>query len=492
MCKNSILALFLAIGLTTVSSGQSLSGAVSSAKRDLDKALAELNALQSSIAKEKIPLNTQIDLLESQVRDESTKLRDLRREQVARSRDQVQLSNEVKARRVEADFMASVLRDYARGFTNRLHASEHQLYSESVQQSNDRVASGNLSRAEVFTERLNVVTQAVDRLEKVIGGTTYDGKALTQVEGVVDGTFALLGPTALFTSKDGQLSGVTNTVTEEGVKPTAIDVGNTDGIAKLINTGEGVVPMDASGGRALVMDRAKDSVSEHVAKGGIVGYCILALGGLAVVVAIFKFFEILRFAVPSPRQIQSILENLIDGKKKDAETIARGISGTAGEMMMVGVENFHRKRRALEELLYEKMLGIRPKLERLLPFLAVTAAAAPLMGLLGTVMGMIKTFKLITEFGTGDAKSLSSGISEALVTTELGLVVAIPILIIHGILTRMSRGRIGRMEGAAMAFLNGITTNDDKQSPEPEPQPKQKPNVKVKDQSEPTAVKDAA
>ena len=156
--------------------------------------------------------------------------------------------------------------------------------------------------------------------------------------------------------------------------------------------------------------------------------------------------------------------------------------------MMVGVDNFHRKRRALEELLYEKMLGIRPKLERFLPFLAVTAAAAPLMGLLGTVMGMIKTFKLITEFGTGDAKSLSSGISEALVTTELGLVVAIPILIIHGILTRMSRGRIGRMEGAAMAFLNGISTNDDKKSPEPEPQPK----VKAEGQSESPAVKDAA
>ena len=488
MFKNSILALFLALSLTGVSSGQSLSGAVSSAKRDLEKALSELNALQSSIAKEKIPLNTQIDLLESQVRDESTKLRDLRREQVARSRDQVQLSNEVKARRVEADFMASVLGDYARGFTNRLHASEHQLYSESVQQSNDRVASGNLSRAEVFAERMNVVTQAVDRLDKVIGGASYEGKALTEVEGVVDGTYALIGPTALFTSKDGQLSGVTNTVTEEGVKPTAIDVGNKDGIAKLINTNEGVIPLDASGGRALVMDRAKDSIREHVAKGGLVGYCILSLGALALLVALFKVFEILRFAVPSPRQIQSILEHLIDGKKKQAAATAQGISGTAGEMMMVGVDNFHRKRRALEELLYEKMLGIRPKLERFLPFLAVTAAAAPLMGLLGTVMGMIKTFKLITEFGTGDAKSLSSGISEALVTTELGLVVAIPILIIHGILTRMSRGRIGRMEGAAMAFLNGISTNDDKKSPEPEPQPK----VKVEGQSESPAVKDAA
>jgi hypothetical protein len=74
---------------------------------------------------------------------------------------------------------------------------------------------------------------------------------------------------------------------------------------------------------------------------------------------------------------------------------------------------------------------------------------------------MIKTFKLITEFGTGDARTLSSGISEALVTTELGLVVAIPTLIIHGLLTRMARGRIGNMEATSMAFLNGLSTSED-------------------------------
>jgi biopolymer transport protein ExbB len=440
---------------------KTLSSAVASAKQDLEKALVELNTLNTSIAKEKIPLNTDIDLLEVQVRDEATKLRDLERERVARSRDQLQLDNNVKARRVEADFMGSVLRDYARGFLNRLHASEYQIYSEKVEQSNARVEAGNLSRAEELAERLQVLSNATDRLEKVIGGTIYEGKALTATDGVVSGKYALLGPMAFFSSTDGKVNGVTNNVTEEVVKPTAIDVGNGEGISQLIKTGTGIVPVDASGGRALVMTRAKDSIGEHVSKGGTVGYCILTLGAFAMLVAIFKLVEILRFAVPHPRQIHSIINDLTDGKTKKAEKTARTISGTAGEMMVIGVENFHRKRRALEELLYEKLLTIRPKLERFLPFLAVTAAAAPLMGLLGTVMGMIKTFKLITEFGTGDAKSLSSGISEALVTTELGLVVAIPILIIHGILTRMARGRIGSMEGASMAFLNGLSTKED-------------------------------
>ena len=89
--------------------------------------------------------------------------------------------------------------------------------------------------------------------------------------------------------------------------------------------------------------------------------------------------------------------------------------------------------------------------------MALTAAAAPLLGLLGTVTGMIKTFTLITIFGTGDAKSLSSGISEALVTTELGLIVAIPSLILHGLLSRMAKQKIGDLEQISVSFINGIT-----------------------------------
>ena len=81
-------------------------------------------------------------------------------------------------------------------------------------------------------------------------------------------------------------------------------------------------------------------------------------------------------------------------------------------------------------------------------------ALAPLFGLLGTVTGMIKTFKQITLFGTGDAKSLSEGISEALITTELGLVAAIPSLILYAILSRKSKGILSEMERLSSHFIN--------------------------------------
>jgi len=98
----------------------------------------------------------------------------------------------------------------------------------------------------------------------------------------------------------------------------------------------------------------------------------------------------------------------------------------------------------------------QPKVMRLLPFISVTAAVSPLLGLLGTVTGMINTFNMIKIFGTGDAKTLSGGISEALITTEFGLIVAIPAVLFYAFLSRYAKGYLGTMEGMAISFGNGV------------------------------------
>jgi hypothetical protein len=106
--------------------------------------------------------------------------------------------------------------------------------------------------------------------------------------------------------------------------------------------------------------------------------------------------------------------------------------------------------------MYEVVMKTRLKAQRFLPFIAICAASAPLLGLLGTVTGIINTFKLITVFGSGDVKTLSGGISEALITTEFGLIVAIPSLLLHAFLSRKARGIVDRMETAAVAFMNQV------------------------------------
>ena len=80
-----------------------------------------------------------------------------------------------------------------------------------------------------------------------------------------------------------------------------------------------------------------------------------------------------------------------------------------------------------------------------------------MMGLLGTVLGIMKTFDMMAVFGSGNAKNFSAGIGEALITTAMGLVVAIPVIIIHGMLKSLARGRFDKAQGVALSMLNGTT-----------------------------------
>jgi biopolymer transport protein ExbB len=116
----------------------------------------------------------------------------------------------------------------------------------------------------------------------------------------------------------------------------------------------------------------------------------------------------------------------------------------------------------MEESMYEIMHKTQLKAQSLLPFVAISAAAAPLLGLLGTVTGIMNTFSLITIYGTGDVKTLSSGISEALITTEYGLIVAIPSLLLHAYLSSKARKISNRLETAGISFVNEVARRDAK------------------------------
>ncbi|MDZ7597711.1 MAG: MotA/TolQ/ExbB proton channel family protein [Desulfobacterales bacterium] len=130
-------------------------------------------------------------------------------------------------------------------------------------------------------------------------------------------------------------------------------------------------------------------------------------------------------------------------------------------VLAAGLERCHLPREDLESALQEAILREIPPLERFLSTLAMLAAIAPLLGLLGTVTGMIATFQVITLYGTGDPRMMSGGISEALVTTMLGLSVAIPMMLVHTLLNRAVDTRIGQMEEKAVALLNIVHRHRD-------------------------------
>ncbi|MCH2382791.1 MAG: MotA/TolQ/ExbB proton channel family protein [Pedosphaera sp.] len=354
----------------------------------------------------------------------------------------------------------TLLEEYIRRFETRVHASEkeqYQLIIKEARETNDNPAS---SAESVFTKQLTVVQAALDRLDNLLGGHVYDGSALN-TDGIAGrGVFAMIGPLVVFAGNDGraglaeQLRGSTDA--------TLIDIGpeHQAGIAAVVGSGSGQLPLDSTMGNALKIRQVEETWWEHINKGGVVIWPLLALGLAASLVALVKWVQLANLRRIQPSDLQSILDHVNDNDTASALALAKRIRGPAGELLQTAIQNAGESKEMIEEILYEKMLHTKPKLERLLPFLSLTAATSPLLGLLGTVTGMINTFKLITVFGTGDPKRLSSGISEALVTTEYGLIIAVPCLLLFALLSRKAKGILASMEQTAVGFVNGLAARN--------------------------------
>ena len=123
---------------------------------------------------------------------------------------------------------------------------------------------------------------------------------------------------------------------------------------------------------------------------------------------------------------------------------------------MAGLQHRNDPSEAIQSALSEAILRETPRLERFLVALKVCAAVAPLLGLLGTVTGMINTFQVITMHGTGDPRLMAGGISEAMVTTQVGLAVAIPAMIIASYLGRRARNLSQDMEEKGLALMGSL------------------------------------
>lgn len=182
--------------------------------------------------------------------------------------------------------------------------------------------------------------------------------------------------------------------------------------------------IDPSQGTLLSLLVSAPTVSERLAFGGLIGYIILGLGGVTFAVALVRLAMLFLTSAKVRKQRSSSHPNA---------------NNPLGRIMSVHAKNPNLDKEALEAKLDEAIIRETSSLERFLWVIKVIAGIAPLMGLLGTVTGMIETFQTLTLFGTGDPKQMAGGISEALVTTMLGLVVAIPLVLMHSWLSSITR-----------------------------------------------------
>jgi len=195
---------------------------------------------------------------------------------------------------------------------------------------------------------------------------------------------------------------------------------------RLENATGGVAPVgiDPSRGAVLSLLTQRPDTIEQVRQGGLVGYFILALGGIALLMVCERLAYLSWVGWRIYAQIKADCPSL---------------NNALGRILSVYTKNPEQPLEVLEHRLDEAILKEIPPLERGLKTLSVLASMAPLLGLLGTVTGMIETFQSITLFGVDDPKLLSGGISRALVTTELGLLVAIPMILLHSVISGKSR-----------------------------------------------------
>jgi len=205
-----------------------------------------------------------------------------------------------------------------------------------------------------------------------------------------------------------------------------------------------------------VEETADKTILEVIHSGGIIGWVIVSLGGLTLLLIVIRIY-LLRSNSANTQHIadqviQQVIDGDLEGAKKSCETGASAITRVLSNTL----RHLKDDRDHMESVVHEAILRESGALDRFGSAILVIASVSPLLGLLGTVTGMIATFDVITEFGTGDPKLLSGGISIALVTTELGLIVAIPALLIGSVLSAWARSIKRDMEHAALRVTNAF------------------------------------
>jgi biopolymer transport protein ExbB len=199
----------------------------------------------------------------------------------------------------------------------------------------------------------------------------------------------------------------------------------------------------------------KDKLRQFFKDGGIIMYPIVALFAIGLLIALWRFVWLMvrGFGGIANRRV---LKALKAGDIDTARSLAGKTHGEVGKVLRTVLSKNYAGREGAEKALEELFSADVPKLESGLTWISVIAATAPLLGLLGTVMGMIELFDVITMHGTSDPKLLAGGISIALVTTEAGLIVAIPLQLIHTFLVNRADAVRSRMESAGLAVLNAL------------------------------------
>jgi biopolymer transport protein ExbB len=423
--------------------------ALKQAESDLKDAMTALEKTRQAIAAEKPKITADFRKTEQELLEKRRLVRIARLSKDDRAQELRQLQSDLSTRRQDANYLSSLLKDHALKTSTLSTPGAPEL-----QVGKETIAAEINDPTESLSQRLAILDASVAHIEEILGGSTAPGKAADPSGKIADGTFAALGPLSYFLSENKSAGGdVIPSKTDE--IPHYVP-GNSSDVAALITGKAAALPLDPTGGNARAMDEINDGFADLVRKGGLWVWPIMFLALISIIFGLIKLAQFSRFREPTDAWIGAILAALRAGDRDKAQKLASNQRHPSGAVMEKLVSVSENSADLVEETLYEQLMEVQSKASSLLSVIAVTAATSPLLGLLGTVSGMIATFNLITLFGSGDPKPLASGISEALITTLFGLVVAIPALILHAFLSRRAQGIVQTTERLGLSLVNGL------------------------------------
>lgn len=458
-----LLFVFTALMAATVLGAEKFEESTAKAVVDytdrLKKASEQLAAVRAKIADEKAPMLKALHAAEERIvaaRAEIARIETGQEDSQGRRRE---LLKEREVVQKNLNYIATLAHDAAVAVNDAQAAGEEQVGGDKLKRAVQQFDEAPRVPAEKATA--DALTAIVDHIERSIGGYQTPGQAIVAASNeVVDGVYAFAGPDTFFGTQDHTIFGILRS-REGTVYPMLYPVkGWKPADAEAFFQGRrGTMMADTTGGKALRLLETKGTVVEHIRRGGTVSFAILGVGMLSLVLIINKFYDLIRLKVDEPEEVEAFLKRLSETAPERRAELVRTLRSATRDLFATGIAHFEKPKQALEEHLWAVLMRLRLHYERRLPMLAVIAVAAPLMGLLGTVTGMVRTFALITVFGTGNAGKLASGISEVLVATELGLIVAIPTLVAHGFLSNRIQKKLSLLERYSLQFATAAQSD---------------------------------
>jgi biopolymer transport protein ExbB len=214
--------------------------------------------------------------------------------------------------------------------------------------------------------------------------------------------------------------------------------------------------LDPSSGGAFRFIADMPDWWEELQSGGSLMWPICLCGVIAAILALERFITLMRHSKATAQLAEAVTPVLQRANWDEALRLCAASTIGLARVLTTGIQHRQEQTEVLESVIEEGIQAIRGPLDRNMAGLQIIAVVSPLLGLLGTVTGMISTFNMLTIYGSGDPRLMSGGISEALVTTEYGLFISIPVILVHGYFQGKVGDIIARIEEKSMTLVNSV------------------------------------